>query len=677
MDFFEAQARAKKRTARLVWMFIVAVIGTIVAMYFAALVVLGATAQRRSHQSYNGYEYSDYAAPRTTLPSLWNPELFAGVSLATLAVVGLGSMYKWSQFSSGGSAVAESVGGRRVESNTRDLNERRLLNVVEEMAIASGVPVPAVYILDEEPGINAFAAGLTTNDAVVTVTRGTLEKLTRDELQGVIGHEFSHILNGDMRLNLKIAAIIFGILVLGVIGRGVLWSMRGTRVRGGKNSGGAVAAIFAIGLALVVIGYVGYFFGRLIQAAVSRQREFLADASSVQFTRNPAGITGALKKIGGYALHSTMQHNQSAAIGHFFFAQAFETGITGLWATHPPLDERIRAIDPKFDGKFFEPPEVVDVEHESFATAGFAGGRGAAVRPPALPAVGGRPGTPSQPATPPHLPSTTAVAAVDAIGTLTPAQIANAQLILDATPARLRIATQTPAEAQVLVYGLLLNDGETRVRQRALVEQHAGPAAARLLDELDSVLRQVRDEQRLPLVQLALPALRQVPANELPPFLAALDDLIRADNQISAFEFALQRLLTHTLALGRQPGAAVVQYYSFNALIDEISTVLSILARASTSDDAAAPQAFAAGAAQIKLIESKLRYSEERARDLAAFDAALDKLASASLPIKQRTLVAAAHVVQADGQVLVCEFELLRAVSAALDIPMPPLATAA
>ncbi len=673
MDFFEAQARAKKRTARLVWMFIVAVIGTIVAMYFAALLVLGATAQRRSHQRDNGYVYSDYDAPRTTVPSLWNPELFAGVSLATLAVVGLGSMYKWSQFSSGGSAVAESVGGRRVDSNTRDLNERRLLNVVEEMAIASGVPVPAVYILDEEPGINAFAAGLTTNDAVVTVTRGTLEKLTRDELQGVIGHEFSHILNGDMRLNLKIAAIIFGILVLGVIGRGILWSMRGTRVRGGKNSGGAVAAIFAIGLALVVIGYVGYFFGRLIQAAVSRQREFLADASSVQFTRNPAGITGALKKIGGYALHSTMQHNQSAAIGHFFFAQAFETGITGLWATHPPLDQRIRAIDPNFDGQFFEPPEIVDVEHASFATAGLAGAGGAGLRPTSLP-VAATPQTTPPPATPPRLPTTSAVAAVDAIGTLTPAQIANAQVILDATPARLRTATQTPAEARVLLYGLLLNDGETRTRQRALVEHHAGAPAVRLLDELDPALREVRDEQRLPLVQLAMPALRQIPANELQPFLAALDDLIRADNQISAFEFALQRLLTHGLALGRQPKAAVVQYYSFNAVISEISTVLSVLARASTSDDAIAPQAFAAGAAQIKLIESQLHYSDERARDLAAFDAALDKLASASLPIKQRTLVAAAHVVQADGQVLICEFELLRAVSAALDIPMPPLA---
>jgi Zn-dependent protease with chaperone function len=664
MDFFEAQARAKKRTSRLVTLFVLAVIGTIVAMYLAALLVFGAARARDQNSSPYG-TYADDTAP----VSLWQPGLLAGVTVGTLAVVGLGSLYKWSQFSSGGRAVAESVGGRRIDPNTTDLRERRLLNVVEEMAIASGVAVPVVYILDEEPGINAFAAGLTTSDAVVAVTRGTLEKLNRDELQGVVGHEFSHILNGDMRLNLRIAALIFGILVLGIVGRGILWSLRGTRVRG-KNSGGTVAAIFVIGLALVVIGYFGYFFGRLIQAAVSRQREFLADASSVQFTRNPAGITGALKKIGGYALGSTMQSNQSAAIGHFFFSQAFRTGLTGLWATHPPLNERIRAIDPAWDGKFFEPREVVDVERESFVSAGLA-----PARPPVAPVAA--PSHVAGPAaTPPRLPVTAPVTAVAAIGTLTPSQIANAQLILDATPARLRTAAQTVAGARILLYGLLLNEGETRARQRALVGQHAGSDAVRLLDELDPSLREVRDEQRLPLVQLAMPTLRQMPPADLQPFLAALDDLIRADNQISAFEFALQRLLTHALALGGTPGGAAVQYYSFNAVVDEISAVLSVLAHASTSDPAIAPQAFAAGAAQIKLIESRLRYSEQAATDLARFDAALDKLAAASLPIKQRTLVAAAHVVQADGQVLVCEFELLRAVAAALDVPMPALVAA-
>jgi Zn-dependent protease with chaperone function len=232
--------------------------------------------------------------------------------LGTFAVVGLASLYKWKEFSAGGAAVAESVGGKLVSPQTTDLAERRLLNVVEEMAIASGIPMPAVYVLENEPGINAFAAGLTTNDAVVAVTRGTLNKLTRDELQGVIGHEFSHILNGDMRLNLQLGALVFGILVIGLAGRGVLWALTHGRVRSNnKNSGGVILAISFVGLALLIIGYVGYFFGRLIQAAVSRQREFLADASSVQFTRNPEGLTGALKKIGGFALGSSLSTNKT------------------------------------------------------------------------------------------------------------------------------------------------------------------------------------------------------------------------------------------------------------------------------------------------------------------------------------------------------------------------------
>jgi Zn-dependent protease with chaperone function len=677
MDFFEAQARAKKRTSRLVVLFVVAVIGTIIAMYFAALIIIGQTRGHRSYRANRYYDRDAYVQNQEPLP-LWQPSLFGGVALATLAIVGLGSMYKWSEFSSGGKAVAASVGGRKIDPHSTDLSERRLLNVVEEMAIAAGLPVPQVYILEDEPAINAFAAGLTTSDAVVAVSRGAVDQLTRDELQGVIGHEFSHILNGDMRLNLKIAATIFGILVLGIVGRGIVWSLRGTRVRNSKNGGGAVAAILAIGIALVVIGYVGYFFGRLIQAAVSRQREFLADASSVQFTRNPSGIAGALKKIGGYGLGSTMQSNQSAAIGHFFFAQAFRTGITGLWATHPPLEERIRAIEPTFDGKFIAPTEDLRNEEAPFAgTRLVSPNRAGGSRPAGgtgLPSIAD--GARKSPSTS-RLATSTALTAISTIGALTPEQITNAQALLDATPPRLRTAAQSPLESRVLLFGLLLDDDEgIRSRQRAAVASRAGNDALRILDELDPALRQVRDEQRLALVQIALPALRDTPPTVLQPFLDTLDELVRADGRVTPFEFALQKLLTRTLAVGRSPGAAVVQIYSFNAVIDEIAAVLSVLARASTSDAAQAPQAFAAGAAQIKLIESKLAYRDESAATLTTLDTALDKLATASLPIKQRTLVAAAHVVQADGQVLVCEYELLRAIAAALDVPMPPLAAA-
>jgi len=661
MDFFEAQARARKRTSRLVALFVLAVLGTIAATYGAALLIQGFLGGERDER-----RYSDDDRYVAAAPALWQPGLFAGVAAGTLAIVGLASLAKWSQFSAGGSAVAASVGGRRIDPHTTDLAERRLLNVVEEMAIASGVPMPAVYLLPDEPAINAFAAGLTTSDAVVAVTRGTMEKLTRDELQGVVAHEFSHILNGDMRLNLRITAVVFGILVLGLAGRGVLWSLRGARFsssRNGKNGGGIVVVIALAGLALLIIGYVGYFFGRLIQAAVSRQREFLADASGVQFTRNPGGLTGALKKIGGYALGSSLQTSKAAAIGHFFFAQSFRSGFTGLWATHPPLDERIRALDPRFDGKFFAPPEVVDIARESFQTAGFAPG---AVRPAPPPPKNAPPAGAS---------GTSFLAAA---GTIPADAVANAQLLLDATPARLRAATRTPSEAAALLYALLLDAGtpDLRRRQREIVAARAGADARRLVDEFDPLVLTLTPAHRLPLVQLALPALRQLPPSALAPFLDTLDELVHADGRVSTFEFALQKLLTRSLALGRAPSAAVVQIYSFNAVVSEIAVVLSALAHAASNVDLDAHAAFAAGAAQLKLIAPALAFLPEADASPAALDAALDKLATASLPIKQRTLVAAAEVVGADGRILVAEAELLRAIAATLDVPLPSLVAA-
>jgi Zn-dependent protease with chaperone function len=674
MDFFEAQAHAKKRTSRLVWLFALAVLGTIAAAYFGAVVAANTVQGSRGERYRVGrrtYYLSDDGRPP---PSLWRPQIFAWTAGGVLAVVGLASLFKWSQYAAGGRAVAESVGARRVDPRTTNTAERRLLNIVEEMAIASGIPVPAVYLLADENAINAFAAGLTTSDAVVAVTRGTMEKLTRDELQGVVAHEFSHILNGDMRLNLRIGAIVFGILVIALMGRGLLWSMRNVRL--GKNSAGPAAAMAVAGLSLMLIGYIGYFFGRIIQAAVSRQREFLADASAVQFTRNPGGITGALKKIGGYALGSSLQTAKAAEIGHFFFAQGFASSFASLFATHPPLDERIRAVDPHFDGKFFEPPQVVDVSKESFKTAGFARGprftpdetaQRAFSVPAAIPAS--RPGAriAFQPA-----------AAIAQIGALTDEHFQRAQQLLDAMPAGLREAARDPATAPVIIYGLLV-DGppEVRAKQHSFVEKLAGPGPAAALANLRPALSLVDPAARLPLLQLCLPALRSLDPAALDRFITTLDELVHADGIVTPFEFALQKMLLRSLALGRAPSGPSAQLHSFNAVTNEISVVLSALAHhsAGSADEAAA--AFAAGAAQIKLIASRLYLLAPADCGLAQLDAALDRLATASLPIKQRTLVAAAHIIGADGTILIEEAELLRAISAALDCPMPPIAAAA
>ena len=657
MDFFEAQARAKKRTSRLVALFSLAVLGTIAAGYFGAVFLSRQIAESDYRPRSSRYsERSQLSAFRSQLSpsaSLWQPKLLALVTLGTLAVVGLASLYKWHQFSGGGSAVAVSVGGRRVDPLTTDLAERRLLNVVEEMALASGVPMPGVYVLDDEPAINAFAAGLTTADAVVAVTRGTLEKLTRDELQGVVAHEFSHILNGDMRLNLRLTSLIFGILVLGLIGRGILSSLGRARVtssRNSKNSGGILVAIGAAGLGLLVIGYVGYFFGRLIQAAVSRQREFLADAAAVQFTRNPTGIGGALKKIAGYAMGSALASQKSAAIGHFFFAQGFRSMFGGLWATHPPVEERIRAVEPGFDGKVFDPPKIVDVNYDTWSQ----------VRGIAAQSSKSRIDPVSPVSNPKFFPP----------GSLNLALLDDAHSLHASLPPRLLAAAHSPVQAPVLLYGLLLSDDESvQRRQISLIASRAGGEALHLLENLDAPLRSLGPEQKLPLLQLALPALKTLRPTVLAPFFELLDELVHADSRVSPFEFALQKLLLRNVAATRAPATAITQIYSFQAVAPEIATVLSVLAHASPGDTAAA---FAAGAAQLKLLDGRLAVPAASI-DLAALDLALDKLATASAPIKQRLLVAATAVVTANGEVHVEEYELLRAIAATLDIPLPPL----
>ena len=671
MDFFEAQAHAKRRTTRLVVLFGFAVLGTILLSYLAAMVFVNWARLK---------EGADVAAL-----SWVDPGVLLGVACVTLAIVGFASLYKWSQFRAGGSAVAEGVGGRRVDPHTTDFHERRLLDVVEEMAIASGVPVPAVYVLDDEPCLNAFAAGLTTSDAVVTVTRGTLEKLNRDELQGVVAHEFSHILNGDMRLNVRIAAIIFGILVIGLIGRGVLRAMTQGRVRTRGKGGGGILVILAVGLALMIIGYLGYFFGRLIQAAVSRQREFLADASAVQFTRNPGGIAGALKKIGGYALGSNLATHKAAEIGHFFFAEGATAALFGgLWATHPPLGVRIQAIDPQWDGKYFQPAEVVDVQKESFQRVGYGA-------PPILPADALRRAynlAPGQPPPPARLIALAPAAVLAQVGSLTPRHVDHARALIDSTPERLRGAARQTGEAPALLYGLLFDlRSDVGARQDAILRSQAGAETAGLVRELLPLLGPLAPDARLSLAQLALPALRQLSDPARSAFAATCGALIAADQKLSYLEYALQKVVLRHLAVADAPAAAITQLYSFNAVAGEIAVVLSALAWAGAmagpeqpdgtaeADPAAARDAFADGAGQLPVLAGQLSLLAPDACEFAALDRALDKLAGASLPIKQRLLLAGAHTVGHDNQIRPEEGELLRAIADTLGCPMPPLLT--
>ena len=656
MDFFEAQALAKQRTTRLVALFALAVLGTIAAGYFAFIALTAAFGVRATANG-GGLERDVEGLAHLRL---WQPGALIAFTLLTLVVVGLSALGKWLQLRAGGRAIAALVGARELPPHSTVPRERQLLNIVEEMSIASGLPMPAVFVLDAETGINAFAAGLTTSDAVVTVTRGTLEKLTRDELQGVVAHEFSHILNGDMRLNVRLTAILHGILVVGLIGRGILGGLR--HVRGGssdrdKNGAGLIVVIFAVGLVMLALGYVGFFFGRLIQAAVSRQREFLADASAVQFTRNPAGISGALKKIGGYALGSQVQAPQAAALGHFFFAQVFRSSFGGLWATHPPLDARLRAIDPSFDGHYSEPAVESDLTPEPVIAA-TSGLNPAPARP-----------APERPAAGRGLAPQTLIAA---IGTLTPAHTERAQVLSLSLPDDLRAAVRTPTAAAALVCGLLLatDDPTLRARQHDLIRRHSGEACAGTVASLETSLLALPQEARLPLLLLSPPALRQLPPAELSRLLETLDELVHADQRVSLFEFALQKVLGHHLALAANP-AGQRDCFSPADVSAEMGVVLTFAARLSAANETAAQAAFNVGAAIFSGLYPVLALQSQEAATLGNLDRALDRLALAHGPVKKRLLTALALTVTLDGRVDPAETDLLRALASALDCPMP------
>lgn len=605
MDFFAAQERAQRRTTRLVVMFGLAVTGTILACYTAAAWAL-------------------LANSGTGPMRWWNTSLFFKVAGGVLVVVSVAAWYKWQQYAAGGAAVAERAGGRRVSTNTTRGDERRLLNVVEEMAIASGLPVPAVFVLEGENGINAFAAGLTPADAAVAVTQGALERLTRDELQGVIGHEFSHILNGDMRLNLRLGALVFGILAIGLSGRAILWSLRGVRPRG-KNNGGAIMLGVAAGLALLVIGYIGYFFGRLAQAAISRQREFLADASAVQFTRNPDGIVSALRRIADDVNGSRLHSAQTEALGHFLFAQGFRSWFGGLWATHPDIRERIRALAPD------STPEIPNVKSVR-ATSGEGD-------------------------------ATSSFSATACLGTLSGTQVARASSLIAIIPSPLRDAARDPAGAATLLASLALsNDAASRERQYALLGNDRD-----YLTRIDPALRMLRPALRLPLAQLALASLKgQEPQSRL-QVLRTLEILHRANARVTLFDFILLAMTRRELATGVSPRRDRSAYPPAE-LAPDVATVLSALAVAGAQDEDRQAEAFALGAALLSLPEESMRFVP--ATEFSRLGDALERIASSSLTLRQQTVRAGAAIIDADGMRTPDEIELLRVTAAALGCPM-------
>jgi Zn-dependent protease with chaperone function/uncharacterized tellurite resistance protein B-like protein len=655
MDFFARQDQARRKTKWLVLYFVLAVALLIVAVYFISLVVFAGVHAKQHHS------YED--APIQFV--LWDPEIFLGSTLGVLAVIFIGSAYKTNQLSAGGSAVATLMGGRLANQNATDANERKLLNVVEEMSIAAGVPMPQVYLLENERGINAFAAGHTTGDAAIGVTRGCIEMLSRDELQGVIGHEFSHILNGDMRLNLRLIGIIFGLLCLATVGRILLYA-RSSNSRD-KN------LLPILGLALIALGAIGVFFGRLIQAAVSRQREFLADASSVQFTRNPAGLSGALQKIGRYSYGSKLESNHAPDLCHMFFGNGLGDSIFGAMATHPPIPDRIHAIDPAWDGKFpqLKPEQVETVKRAAISELEHT-------RPP-MPQVlgailGGAVLTGDDDTPKPPVIRTNSV--LPNLGNPTPLHLKYAEQLRDALPDNLRQAARDPLAASALIYALLLSaDEKLRAEQLAGVASRVSDSITKQTAALFPDVAAVAKNARLPLVNLAIGALRNLTADQFKQFSQTLEWLAGSDGKVELFEFVLQKIVLHHLTPklgGVRP--ATVQFYTLKPLVPDCVVVLSVLANVSSSDATEIQKAFAAGAPYLRApADVPLELLSCENCGVEQLDAALNRLALAVPIIKKNLIEASSRVVGADGVILEAEAELLRAIADTLDCPMPPL----
>lgn len=631
MNFFRSQDIARKNTVRLVFLFILSLLSLLVITNFLVLFALGTFSE--THE--------------TPVLERIDWQLCAYVSVAVLAVVGLASLYKIMALSGGGARVAEMLQGRLLSPASADPDEQRIINVVEEMAIASGMPVPPVYLLEED-GINAFAAGYSPSDAVIGITRGAIKSLSRDELQGVVAHEFSHILHGDMRLNIRLIGVLHGIMVLGILGYYLLRSTGHSR----RSKNGNNLAVMGIGL--IVIGYAGTFFGNLIKAAVSRQREFLADASAVQYTRNPNGIANALKRIGANPVGSLLDNPGAAEISHALFGNGVRRSISSLFATHPPLAKRIKSIQPDWDGSYDLPARDV---HKTPAAQSSAEAQAGRARP---------------------LSALSALALTDALlaqaGQGEEAALTQAQQILGSIPEALVSAAHDPFSARALVYLLLLDDAPgLRGQQLSALERSADRAVFAALLALESADRRVAVELRLPLLNLCMPALRQLSAAQFAQFRENLLKLIDFDGRVSLWEWALQRVIVQQLEAVFQPKNKFHhrRHRALRSLMPECALILAFVIHAGRLQDASEQEIYLQALRSLGAKDMPMPSRE--AMSITQINTALDALAHMRPIEKPKFLKACATAIAADGKATAQELEVFRAIAATLECPLPPI----
>ncbi|HHF2852133.1 TPA: M48 family metallopeptidase [Vibrio diabolicus] len=611
MNFFDHQDTARQRTGLLVFLFSLAVV-TITGL--VSVLSIGI------YYGVTGEHFDQETALTYVLLC------FAGV----LLVVAISSMVRLSALTSnGGRGVAESIGGKLISSNTLDAKHRQLLNVVEEMAIASGIPVPPVYVMQEERGINAFAAGMSIDDAVIGVTQGALDSFTRDELQGVIAHEFSHILNGDMRLNTRLIGVLFGITCIAHFGHLVLDNTHHTsRVsRSSSDSDKGFAVIMLIAIICLVLGWIGTLFGSMIKAAISRQREFLADASAVQFTRNDQGIAGALKKIGSHMAGSSLNTKASDEMSHMMFGQSKLSGFSGLFATHPPLEERIRRIEPGWDGSFSQSSHRPTTSFENDNVSGFTSGT----------------------STQPEKPTTAELSEVG-------------QQLLNQLPSELVDIAREPYSARFIAFALIFDGSEL---QREMIKSHIpNVSQAQLLPWLDYDLPL---HLRFPLLELSIPALKSLSEGQKNRLCQVLRELSQTDDHYSLAEWCVINLLEKQLL---ESYGCTKQIQSLKQLKESVFWLLRELAWVSHSQPEDAQRAFSSALTCLGFNDAELQPAN---KNWGLNRAALELLLQLK-PKSRRLFVKACRLaIESDGKVTVAEGELYRVIACFLEVPEPPL----
>jgi Zn-dependent protease with chaperone function len=644
MNFFEQQDIARRNTRALVLLFLAAVLLLVVLANAAVAAFL-----------WFGQDYNIYSGSREGFAgflSYFSWARFGSIGLAVTATVALVALVKWIQLSTGGKVVAESMGGVRLLPQTRDRAERRCLNVVEEMALAANMPVPPVYVLEDERGINAFAAGITPADAVVAVTRGTIEHLKRHELQGVIAHEFSHILNGDMRLNIRLAALLKGITFIGDVGHILLRSSNRHRtgVSDRSNTGGASMPL--LGLALWILGWLGGLAAGFIKAAISRQKEYLADASAVQYTRSPDGIADALKVIGGYLPGTLVHAARATEMSHIFFGQ-IEHHLWQVFATHPPLQERIRRVDPRWNGEYIQRKVRHYDSKFSGRDAGEVGvGRAALVMAAALAATD----------------ETEDQELLDADFGPSPEELEQQTSQRHEIPLVFVQHSHEPLGAQALVFSLLMAaDEQVQQAQLQIINESGVTGLADLVFTLSPGVRELGAPRRLPLLEMCLPALKSISLAQYRLFKRTTLQLIRADAQTELYEWCLYQLMRHYLDPEFiQVKSSRPRYRNLQKVAYHVRVVLSVLAYEGSGETTTV---FRLGADELGFDSMAILPREQC--PVAAFSKAVHELANCYPLLKPRLLKAMALAASADGRLSPVEREIISSMAAVMDCPVP------